>query len=168
QYDVLFALGMLLRDEGYALTTGTSPEAVIRALDEAQFDAVVMDMNYRRDTTSGREGLTLLQVIRASDDTLPVIVLTAWGSVEGAVAAMQHGASDYIEQDRNDERLLHAVRPQLELAQALRRARRAEAANERLQKKGLPIMIGESESMKRVLAVMQRIAASDANVLITG
>ena len=168
QQDVLVALRMLLRDEGYDLTPASSPEAVIRALDEEHFDAVVMDMNYTRDTTSGKEGLTLLQVIRASDDTLPVIVMTAWGSVEGAVAAMQHGASDYIEKPWNDERLLHTLRTQLELSQALRRARRAEAANERLQQKGLPIMIGDSAEMKRLLAVMQRIAPSDANVLITG
>lgn len=168
QPDVLVALRMLLRDEGYDLTTATSPEAILRALDEDNFDAVLMDMNYTRDTTTGKEGLTLLQVIRAQDDTLPVLVMTGWSSVEGAVAAMQHGANDYIEKPWNDERLLHTLRTQIELCQALRRARRAEAANQRLQKSGLPVMIGDSPVMKEVLGVLERIAPSDANVLITG
>jgi DNA-binding NtrC family response regulator len=167
QPDVLVALRMLLRDEGYELTTANSPEAILRALDEDSFDAVLMDMNYTRDTTTGKEGLTLLQVIRAQDDTLPVLVMTGWSSVEGAVAAMQHGANDYIEKPWNDERLLHTLRTQIELSQALRRARRAEAANQRLQKSGL-VMIGESPVMKEVMAILERIAPSDANVLITG
>ena len=168
QPDVLVALRMLLRDEGYDLTTANSPEEILRALDEDSFDAVLMDMNYTRDTTTGKEGLTLLQVIRAQDDTLPVLVMTGWSSVEGAVAAMQHGANDYIEKPWNDERLLHTLHTQIELSQALRRARRAEAANQRLQKSGLPVMIGDSAAMKEVLTVLERIAPSDANVLITG
>src|SRR5690606_324617 len=167
QPDVLVALRMLLRDEGYELTTANSPEAILRALDEDSFDAVLMDMNYTRDTTTGKEGLTLLQVIRAQDDTLPVLVMTGWSSVEGAVAAMQHGANDYIEKPWNDERLLHTPGTQSELSQALRRGRRAEAANRRLQKSGL-VMIGESPVMKEVMAILERIAPSDANVLITG
>ena len=93
QQDVLTALKLLLGDEGYALATATSPNAVLKALEEDEFDAVLMDLNYTRDTTSGREGLTLLQCIRGMDDLLPVIVMTAWASVESAVAAMKYGFS---------------------------------------------------------------------------
>src|SRR5687768_12167045 len=85
QQDVLTALRLLLADDDYILETAATPPAVLRAIEERDFDAVVMDLNYTRDTTSGKEGLTLLQCIRASDSTLPVIVMTAWGSVEGAV-----------------------------------------------------------------------------------
>ena len=168
QRDVLVALRMLLADEGYALQTATSPPEVMRALEERSFDALLMDLNYTRDTTSGREGLTLLQWVRATDDTLPVLVMTAWSSVESAVEAMRHGASDYIEKPWNDERLLSTLRTQVELGRALRAARRLEAQNERLQRKGLPLMIAQSPLMRPVIDTMQRVAPSDANVLITG
>src|SRR5690606_10326236 len=168
QQDVLTALKLLLADEDYSLVTATSPNAVLRALEESEFDAVVMDLNYTRDTTSGKEGLTLLQCIRGMDDTLPVIVMTAWASVESAVAAMRYGASDYVEKPWNDERLLQTLRTQIELRRALRKARRLEAQNERLQRAGLPELIAGSPVMEPVLETIQRVAASDANVLITG
>jgi len=168
QQDVLVALRMLLSEEGYGILAASTPEAVLRALDEEQFDAVVMDLNYTRDTTSGKEGLTLLQCIRAQDDALPVIVMTAWGSVEGAVAAMRNGANDYIQKPWADERLIATLRTQVELARAVRQARRLQAQNERLQGRGMPAMIAESEVMKPVLEMMRRVADSDASVLITG
>lgn len=168
QRDVLVALRMLLADEGYALETATSPSEVMRTLDGREFDAVVMDLNYTRDTTSGKEGLTLLQWIRAADDTLPVLVMTAWSSVESAVDAMRHGASDYIEKPWNDERLVTTLRAQVELGRALRSARRLAAQNERLQRKGLPLMIAQSPTMQPVLRTMERVAPSDANVLVMG
>jgi DNA-binding NtrC family response regulator len=168
QRDVLVALRMLLADEGYALETATSPPEVMSALEARRFDAVLMDLNYTRDTTSGREGLTLLQWLRATDDTLPVLVMTAWSSVESAVEAMRHGASDYIEKPWNDERLISTLRTQVELGRAVRAARRLEAQNERLQRKGLPLMIAQSPLMRPVIETMQRVAPSDANVLITG
>jgi DNA-binding NtrC family response regulator len=168
QPDVLVALKLLLADDGYALETASTPPAVLRAVEERQFDAVVMDLNYTRDTTSGREGLTLLQCIRGMDSRLPVIVMTAWGSIEGAVEAMRHGASDYIEKPWNDERLRRTLNTQIELGRALRQSARLEAQNQRLQRSGLPPMIAESEAMQNVLGVMERVAASDANVLITG
>src|SRR5690606_36162013 len=145
-----------------------SPTGVLRALEESDFDAVVMDLNYTRDTTSGQEGMTLLQVIRGMDDTLPVIVMTAWASVDGAVAAMRHGASDYIEKPWNDDRLIAPLRTQVELRRALRKAQRLEAQNERLQRAGVPELIAGSPAMQPVLETLHRVAPSDANVLITG
>jgi DNA-binding NtrC family response regulator len=168
QQDVLVALRLLLSDDGYTLETATTPPAVLSAVEERSFDAVVMDLNYTRDTTSGKEGLNLLQCIRAMDSTLPVIVMTAWGSIESAVESMRHGANDYIEKPWNDERLRSTLRTQIELGRAMKQAARLQAQNERLQRSGLPTMVAESPVMRSVLAVMERVAASDANVLITG
>ena len=168
QQDVLTALRLLLGDDGYTLETATTPSAVLRALEEREFDAVVMDLNYTRDTTSGKEGLTLLQCIRGVDSTLPVIVMTAWSSVETAVEAMRHGANDYIEKPWNDERLRATLRTQIELGRAVRKSAKLEAQNERLQRPGLPTLIAQSPAMRGVLDVMERVAPSDANVLITG
>jgi DNA-binding NtrC family response regulator len=168
QPDVLVALKLLLADDGYTLETATTPPAVLRAIEEREFDAVVMDLNYTRDTTSGREGLNLLQCIRAMDSSMPVVVMTAWGSIESAVEAMRYGANDYVEKPWNDERLRSLLRTQIELGRALRRSARLEAQNQRLQKSGLPAIIAESQIMRGVLEIMERVAASDANVLITG
>jgi DNA-binding NtrC family response regulator len=168
QQDVLIALRLLLADDGYTLETATTPTGVLSAIEERAFDAVLMDLNYTRDTTSGREGLTLLQCIRGMDSGLPVIVMTAWGSIEGAVDAMRHGANDYIEKPWNDERLRSTLRTQIELGRAVRQSARLQAQNERLQRSGLPTMIGDSPGMRAALQMMERVAPSDANVLITG
>jgi DNA-binding NtrC family response regulator len=94
--------------------------------------------------------------------------MTAWASVEGAVEAMRHGANDYLEKPWNDERLLATLRTQVELGRALRRARRLEAQNERLQRTDLPELIADSPAMQRALETLHRVGPSDANVLILG
>ena len=100
-------------------------------------------MNYTRDTTSGQEGLDLLERIKPLDPTLPVLVVTAWSSVAGAVEAMRRGARDYIEKPWDDERLLVTVRTQIDLRRALRRSQRLQEANTRLQRGATPAFIGE-------------------------
>jgi len=127
-----------------------------------------MDLNYTRDTTSGREGLDLLPQLRDLDSTLPVIVMTAWGSVDGAVEAMRHGARDYIEKPWDNARLIATVRTQLELGRALRQSQRLEVENRMLRREGLPAMIAESRAMEPILKLMERVGPSDANILITG
>jgi DNA-binding NtrC family response regulator len=168
QQDVLEALRLLLKGEGFKIDTVTSPAGIIAALEDGDFDALLMDLNYTRDTTSGREGLDLLPQISNLDSTLPVIVMTAWGSVDGAVEAMRKGARDYIEKPWDNARLIATVRTQLELGQALRRSQRLDAENKMLRGEGLPEMIAESRVMQPVLKLMERIGPSDANVLITG
>ncbi len=168
QVDVLRALRMLLASEGYELGTATSPAGILAALQSGGFDAVLMDLNYARDTTSGREGLELLLQIKALDATLPVIVMTAWGSIEGAVRAVRNGAGDYIEKPWDNVRLLSTLRTQLELGKALRRARRLELENQRLREGDLPRFIAESRAMQPVLRLLDKIAPADASVLITG
>ncbi|MFN0180424.1 MAG: sigma-54-dependent transcriptional regulator [Gemmatimonadales bacterium] len=168
QPDVLEALRLLLKAEGFRTVTANVPEGVIAILDRQQVDAALIDLNYTRDTTSGREGLDLLSRIRAIDPTLPIIVMTAWGSVDKAVEAMRIGARDFIEKPWDNARLLTTLRNHIELAGALRSAQRLEQENRLLRKEGLPEMIAESPVMRPILQVMERIAPSDANVLVTG
>jgi DNA-binding NtrC family response regulator len=166
--DVLAALELLLRSEGFEVETATSPALVLAALDTRDFDAALLDLNYARDTTSGREGLELLELLRARDGTLPVVVMTAWGSVESAVQAVRRGARDYVQKPWDNPRLLQTLRTQVELGQALRIGRRLEHENQLLRSDGSPTMIADSPAMRPVLELVARVAPSDAHVLITG
>ena len=170
QADVAMALRLLLRDAGYQTEAVASPAAVLEAIKERHFDLVLMDLNYARDTTSGQEGLDLLTRIRALDDTLPVVVMTAWGSVEVAVEAMRRGARDFVQKPWDNPRLLTIVRIQVELGRALRTGRRLEAENQALRDDGQPPsdLIAESAAMRPVVEIVRRVGPSDANVLITG
>jgi len=104
--DVLAALRLLLRNGGFEIVSVASPQAVVDAVESQDFDAALLDLNYARDTTSGREGIELVARLRALDPSLPVIVMTAWSSVEGAVAAVRSGARDYVPKPWGNERLL--------------------------------------------------------------
>ncbi|HJR61541.1 MAG TPA: sigma-54 dependent transcriptional regulator [Vicinamibacterales bacterium] len=168
QVAILDALRMLLADEGYEVTVARSPGEALEHLEGAEFDLAILDLNYTRDTTSGQEGLDLMERIRSLDPTLPVLVVTAWSSVSGAVEAMRRGARDYIEKPWDDERLLVTVRTQVDLRRALRRSHRLQEANARLQRGATPAFIGDSPGMQQVRQTIERIAASDASVLITG
>ncbi len=168
QADVLEALRLLLKAEGFELDGASSPGGALKAVESEDFDVVLMDLNYTRDTTSGREGLDLLARLREIDPVLPVVVMTAWGSVEGAVEAMRRGARDYIEKPWDNERLLATLRTHAELGRALRRSQRLEGENQHLRKGGRPELIAQSKAMEPVLDVMERVGPSDANVLITG
>jgi DNA-binding NtrC family response regulator len=168
QRDVLEALRLLLKPEGFSVETATSPAGVLDALAIRDFNAVLIDLNYARDTTSGEEGLDLLSRIQAIDSTLPVIVMTAWGSVEVAVEAMRRGARDFVQKPWENARLLATLRTQIELGNALRRSQRLEAENRLLRTEGLPKFIANSDSMQSVLRLISSVGPSDANVLITG
>ena len=167
QPDVLEALRLLLKREGISMVPATSPAGVLSALEQEDFDAALIDLNYARDTTSGGEGLDLLSQLRGADPTLPVVVMTAWGSVEGAVEAMRRGARDYVQKPWDNARLLATLRTQIELGKALRRSRRLEEENTRLRGNA-PQMIARSPAMQAVLRVLEKVAPSEANVLITG
>jgi DNA-binding NtrC family response regulator len=166
--DVLEALKLLLRSEGYTVETAMSPAGILAAVTANDFAAALVDMNYTRDTTSGTEGLDLVQRLQQLDATLPVIVMTAWGSIEGAVAALRRGARDYIEKPFDNGRLLNVLRTQIELGRALRRTQRLESENQALRPPGTPKLIAESAVMQPILRLMERIGPSDANALITG
>jgi DNA-binding NtrC family response regulator len=168
QADIRDALRLLLKREGYETHGVTSPAEALAAIESREFDAVLMDLNYARDTTSGQEGLDLLSRIQMVDGTLPLIVMTAWSSVEIAVEAMRRGARDFIPKPWENNRLLAIIRTQIDLRQALRKASRLEAENRLLRSESRPTMIAESPVMQPVLELIGRIGPSDANVLITG
>ena len=166
--EVLEALRLLLKAEGFDTETATSPAEIIQTVATRELDVVLMDLNYTRDTTSGREGLDLLAKLKAIDDSLPVVVMTAWASVDVAVEAMRRGARDFVEKPWDNSRLLAILRNQVDLRQALRRGKRLEAENEILRSGGDSALIAESSGMKSVLEMIERVGPSEANVLITG
>jgi len=168
QPDVLEALRLLLKAEGYQTTTATSPAGVLASVERGDFDLALIDLNYTRDTTSGHEGLDLLTTLGSLDGTLPVVVMTAWGSVEGAVEAMRRGARDYIEKPWDNERLLATIRTQVALGRALRGGQLLEDEKRRLKGEGAPDLIAGSDAMKPVVELIERVGPSDANVLIVG
>lgn len=168
QPHVLEALLLLLRPQGYRVDVAKSPAEVREALGSEFYDAILIDLNYTRDTTSGQEGLDLLSEIISVDSSLPVIVMTAWGNVELAVEAMRRGARDFVQKPWENERLLAILRTQVELHQALQKAERLAAENRILQLQGRPEFIAAAASMQPVLDAISRVGPSDANVLITG
>jgi DNA-binding NtrC family response regulator len=168
QPDVLEALKLLLKGEGFQTVSATSPAGVLGLVERDEFDAVLIDLNYQRDTTSATEGLDLLTRLQALDHSMPVIVMTAWGTVEKAVEAMRRGARDFIEKPWDNARLLSTLRTQVALGAALRRTERLESENRALRRDDQPVLVAESRAMQPVLRLMEKVAASDAPVLITG
>jgi DNA-binding NtrC family response regulator len=168
QRDVLEALRLLLKPEGYEIEAVSSPEELLRALDRREFDALLMDLNYTRDTTSGQEGLDLLSRVQETDLLLPVVVMTAWASVHLAVEAMRRGARDFLTKPWENERLVSILRTQIDLSRALKRQQRLEAENSLLREESGPVMIARGPAMQPIVDLIARVGPSDANVLISG
>src|SRR6476661_5875709 len=168
QEHILVALDLLLHPQGYRVDKVSSPALVHESVANNSYDAVLIDLNYTRDTTSGQEGLDLLSQIVSLDATVPVIVMTAWANVELAVEAMRRGARDFIQKPWENERLISIIRTQVELHRALQRAARLEAENRLLRAEGRPDFIASAPSMQAVMDTISRVGPSDANVLITG
>ena len=167
QRDVLEALRILLKGEGYQTDAVTSLAGIFSALGKKDYALLMMDLNYTRDTTSGQEGLEVIPKIQEIDSTLPIVVMTAWATINLAVEAMKRGARDFVPKPWDNERLLTVVRTQIELAGALRRGRKLEAENQ-LLRGSAPNIIAESPAMRPVIEMIPQVAPSDANVLITG
>ena len=168
QEDVRESLALLLREEGFAVECVASPKTVLKRVEARDFDALLLDLNYTRDTTSGHEGLDLLARLGAMDSTLPIVVMTAWGTVAGAVEAMRRGARDYVQKPWDNDRLVATLRTQVELGRALRESRRLFDQNERLGRDRDVDMVASSPAMEPVVELIQKVAPSDANVLVTG
>jgi DNA-binding NtrC family response regulator len=168
QQHILDAIELLLRPQGYEVDTARSPALVREALLSSTYDALLIDLNYTRDTTSGGEGLELISEITSLDGSTPIIVMTAWGNVELAVEAMRRGAKDFIQKPWDNERLLTIIRTQVELRRALQQAERLEAENRMLRAEGRPEFFATAPAMQPVLEMITRVGPSDANVLITG
>lgn len=167
QPDVAEALRLLFKAQGWRAEMVTSPAAALALVARDEFDLLVADLNYTRDTTSGQEGLDLLARVPAVDPTLPVVVMTAWATVDLAVEAMRRGARDFIQKPWENERVLAIARNQIELRRALREGERLAAANA-AQQGGGPVLIANSPAMRPVLDLVRRVGPSDATVLITG
>ena len=168
QPHILEALQFLLRPEGYLLEMARTPAMVLECFTQSEFDGILIDLNYTRDTTSGQEGLDLIAGIRNRDSQIPIIVMTAYANVDLAVEAMRRGANDFIQKPWDNPRLLTVLRAQLDLHRAQKRATWLEAENRILRAEGAPEFIATAPSMRPVLDLMGRIGPSDANVLITG
>ncbi|MCP4713264.1 MAG: sigma-54-dependent Fis family transcriptional regulator [Planctomycetes bacterium] len=168
QPEVLRALQILLKPEGFQIKAVSSTEGVLAAVEDHDFDVVLMDLNYVRGKSSGSEGLDLLSRIQKVDGTLPVVVMTAYGSGELAVEAMRRGARDFVTKPWKNERLLTILRTQVELGRALRQQQHLEQENLLLKNENRPLMIAESRAMAPILEAITRVGPSEANVLITG
>ncbi len=168
QPDVLKALRLLLKPEGFQLETASTVTEIIDAVEKRDFDVILMDMNYVRGETSGRQGLDVLLKIKQIDDTLPLVVMTAWSSVELAVEAIHRGARDFISKPWENERLLTVLRTQVELGRALRKGKQLEQEIVYLKNEESHSLIAQSHSMQPVLEAITKVGPSDANVLITG
>src|SRR5688572_9317994 len=169
--DVISALSYLLETEGYAVSSATTPAAALIHIRKTAFNLLLMDLNYSRDTTSGKEGLELLQQVLQMDEQLPVIVMTAWGSIETAVLAMQNGARDFIQKPWDNERLLAVINNQLLRQQAENRNRRlleeVHLLKDAAQADGGQL-VSKAPLMQRLLDQLQSVAESAATVLLTG
>src|SRR5450631_2403190 len=168
QPDVLEALRLLLKRDGCKTDSVESPQQALQAVENHEYDLAIVDLNYSRDTTSGQEGLDLLAKIQGVDSMLPVVVMTAWGSVDLAVEAMRRGARDFIQKPWDNARLSAILSTQIELGRALRKGEILEAENRLLRSEQFPSLIAQSSAMQPVLDMISRVGPSDANVLITG
>jgi DNA-binding NtrC family response regulator len=171
QPEILKALSFICSTEGYQTVTVNSPAAVLAKLGKEDFDVVLIDMNYRQDVATGQEGLDLLKQIREIDSSIPVVVMTAYASIQLAVEAVRLGAKDFLQKPWENERLLSILRTQFALRDALRGKERLEAENSALRSSQVPSagLVGfVSAAMQQVREMVEQVAPSDANVMITG
>jgi DNA-binding NtrC family response regulator len=168
QRDIREALRLLLKAEGIGCVAVDGPAAAVEAARKQRLDAALIDLNYTRDTTSGAEGLDLLRELKKLDAEMPVVAMTAWGTIDVAVEAMRLGAGDFVEKPWDNQRLVSIVRNQLALGQARRNERRLAAENALLRAGEDEEFVATSPPMRTLLATLARVAPSDANVLILG
>ena len=156
------------RRNGIDVDCVRSPQLLMEALSERDYDVLLIDLNYTRDTTSGQEGLDLLARIQEIDSRLPVIVMTAWGNIGLAVECIKRGARDFVQKPWENERLLSPDSGARRAAPGAAPARQLEMENRLLRAEGMPEFIASAPSMQPVLELIAQVGPSDANVLITG
>jgi len=169
---VLSALKLLLKSEDLFSTVADSPKVALAALSRKRFDLILMDLNYSLDTTSGAEGLELIEQIRKNDEFVPIVVMTGWGTIEVAVNSMQHGANDFIQKPWDNGRLLSIINNQMKLSASQNQARKLSQHNKILEAEidnaNDTKIVARSEKMKSTLDLIEQVAKSDVNVLLTG
>jgi phosphoserine phosphatase RsbU/P len=153
QPDVLEALRLLLKGHGYVTETVASPAALVDAIARKDFDLVLMDLNYARDTTSGREGLDVLAKLKASETAPPIVVMTGWATVGLAVEAMQRGVGDFVEKPWVNARLLEILQRQIEIGRERRTARRSAIENSRAQNEIVSLLHRREREIEEARAI---------------
>lgn len=169
---VLTALRLFLNAEKMQVGQASSPQEVTYLLGKEEFDIVLMDLNYQMDTTSGTEGLSLIEQIRKSDEQIPIVVMTGWASIDIAVSAMQAGANDFVQKPWDNQRLLSILHTQLKLARSMRQQNRLSEENQLLKQqihgRNDAEFIAVSPAMQQLMQQVNAVAGSAANILITG
>jgi sigma-B regulation protein RsbU (phosphoserine phosphatase) len=155
QTDVLEALRLLLKGHDYQTEAVTSPMALLDAIARREFDLILMDLNYARDTTSGREGLDLLTQLQSVHDAPPIVVMTGWATVGLAVEAMQHGVGDFVEKPWVNTRLLEILKKQIEIGRDRREARRHELEESRAQNEIALQLHHQEQEIEEARAIQQ-------------
>jgi len=157
QQDVLDALRLLLKGHGYNIETVNSPADLLAAVARQEFDILLIDLNYARDTTSGREGLDVLSRLREIADPPPVVAMTGWATVGLAVEAMQYGVSDFVEKPWTNTRLLEILRKQIGLGRERRELRRRAAEEARAREEALIHLQEQEREIAEAKAIQEKL-----------
>jgi phosphoserine phosphatase RsbU/P len=157
QKDVLEALQLLLKGQGYLLETVSNPADLLAAVGQREFDLLLMDLNYARDTTSGREGLDVLGHLEKMENAPPVVAMTGWATVGLAVAAMQHGVSDFVEKPWDNSRLLEILEKQIELGRERREARRRADEEKQSREEAIHHLQEQEREIAEAKAIQERL-----------
>ncbi len=166
--DVLQAIRLALKAEGFQADCVQSPADALKRIEQNEYATAIIDLNYHLDTTSGQEGLDLLARIRAVEPNLPVVIMSAWATIDLAVEAMRRGANDFLQKPWDDERLIAIARSQTRLRDAEQQSERLREENRTLRRDGVAGFVAQSRAMKPVLELVESVADSDASILITG
>ncbi|MFT4939240.1 MAG: DNA-binding NtrC family response regulator [Paraglaciecola sp.] len=170
--NIIASLKYILSEENIDIIAMTRPEAVLDNLQRGSVDLVLIDMNFQQDTTSGAEGLKLVEEIRKLDDKLPIIVMTGWATIDIAVDAMRAGAKDFIQKPWNNERIISAINTQIKLAKIDKKLQRLSQENRLLSSQSFPDskeqIIAKSPAMRQLLSTLDDLAKSDMSILLTG
>jgi sigma-B regulation protein RsbU (phosphoserine phosphatase) len=157
QQDVLEALRLLLKGHGYAIETVNSPAGLLEAVEHREFDLLLMDLNYARDTTSGREGLDVLSRLKNIEDAPPIVAMTGWATVGLAVEAMQFGVSDFVEKPWTNTRLLEILEKQVALGRERRESRRRAAEETRAREEALRHLHEQEREFAEARAIQEKL-----------
>lgn len=170
--NVIASLKYILSEENIDIIAMTNPAAVLDNLQRSSVDLVLIDMNFQQDTTSGAEGLKLVEEIRKHDDQLPIVVMTGWATIDIAVDAMRAGAKDFIQKPWNNERIISAINTQIKLSKTDKKLRRLSQENKLLSNQSFPEskeeIIAKSPAMKQLMSTLDELAKSDMSILLTG
>jgi DNA-binding NtrC family response regulator len=168
---VIAALHMLLKSQGFEVSAVTTTEALLEQVACTEFAAALIDLNYKNDTTSGKEGLELIAQLKQLDEFLPIVVMTGYSSIEIAVEAMKLGASDFVQKPWVNERLVHILRTQIQLGSQRHVSAKLAHENTLLKTQLQPptnSIVAKSKAMQDLFTQLKKLAQSDMSILLTG